>query len=258
MAPQGEKTSSKATSGDKMKQKSLMAFFNKAAPAPATSSAKPKVEVEGKSAKHSRTAGTSKTHVNDTHHTDVLDVPATPVKGASQRSAVESPHGTRSSNVPSSPVETPPTSDIIDVDMAEDDDRVSSEQKGDAKSVSTLHFTWSKVLIELQSARTNKRKIVIDDSDEEDHDVDAAAYRKGLSAYQPSPEPKRPAGKSRLMLIVCRKSDSLIAQNKKARVSAIPPDDEESSGDESRTLLSKRLSKFRPPVAKSKREQYSR
>lgn len=41
-----------------------------------------------------------------------------------------------------------------------------------------------------QTGKAKKRKIVLDDSDEETADVDAEAYHKGLSAYQPSPAPK--------------------------------------------------------------------
>jgi DNA mismatch repair protein MSH6 len=137
MAPQGEKTSSKANSGEKMKQKSLMAFFNKAAPASATTSAKPKAQ---EPAKQPRTTSTSKNREIETRYTDILDTTATPVKGSSQQSAVESPHGTRNSNVPSSPVETPPTSDIIDVDMVDDEESAVDEQKGDTKPVSTHYF----------------------------------------------------------------------------------------------------------------------
>ena len=36
-----------------------------------------------------------------------------------------------------------------------------------------------------------KRKIVLEDSDEEIQDIDANAYKKGLSAYKPSPEPEK-------------------------------------------------------------------
>lgn len=38
-------------------------------------------------------------------------------------------------------------------------------------------------------ATRQKRKIVLEDSDEEGENIDALAYKKGLSAYQPSPEP---------------------------------------------------------------------
>lgn len=36
---------------------------------------------------------------------------------------------------------------------------------------------------------------MVEDSDEDVQDADAVAYAKGLSAYRPSPEPKRTSGK---------------------------------------------------------------
>lgn len=43
---------------------------------------------------------------------------------------------------------------------------------------------------------------MLEDSDEDVQDLDADAYRKGLSAYKPSPEPKR-SGTCYLVLM-CR------------------------------------------------------
>ncbi|KAI0087410.1 DNA mismatch repair protein Msh6 [Irpex rosettiformis] len=196
-----------------MKQKSLMAFFNKAAPSNAT----PKGGVEAKKVERSKAASANFSRVNDMLSSDIPDLQATPVKGGSQRSGVNSSHGTRSSNVPSSPMETPPTSDPVDVDMLVDEEQIPRE------NVSQLN------------ANAKKRKIVIDDSDEEAQDVDSLAYSKGLSAYQPSPEPKRQP-----------------ARSKKARMSIVISDDEEQSEDEAVTSFSKRLTKFRP-VATAKR-----
>ncbi|KAI0697052.1 DNA mismatch repair protein Msh6 [Cytidiella melzeri] len=212
MASQGKKSSDKTATGDKMKQKSLMAFFSKPGAAPAASSAKPVENTKKNTAKPFKTASASESRVDDAPSSDILEAPA---KGGSQPSAVESPRGTRSSHAPSSPMETPPTSDPVDVDMLVDEDKKVNGQKPNATS----------------DSRANKRKVIVDDSDEEAQDVDASAYRKGLSAYQPSPEPKRQP-----------------TRNKKARVSVLLSDNEEGSEDEATTTFSKRLAKFKPPV----------
>ena len=44
------------------------------------------------------------------------------------------------------------------------------------------------LIIVIQKKTAKKRKILVDESDE---DVDASAYNKGLSAYEPSPKTKR-------------------------------------------------------------------
>ncbi|KAI0761142.1 DNA mismatch repair protein Msh6 [Irpex lacteus] len=219
MAPGGSK-SGKAPANEKMKQKSLMAFFSKPGAASASSSTKTKESTTQKKATSTTTKDTKDSRVNDAPSSDVPDVQSTPLKGSSQHSAAhDSP---RSSVVPSSPMETPPTSDPIDVDMLVDEEVTQSEPI-DAKS----------------TEKAKKRKIVLDDSDEETADVDAAAYQKGLSAYQPSPAPKRQP-----------------ARSKKARTSALLSDDDDSEEDEALTSFSKRLTKFRPPTApKAKRRK---
>lgn len=39
--------------------------------------------------------------------------------------------------------------------------------------------------------RRKKRKLVLEDSDDDMGDVDASAFNKGLSAYEPSPDTKK-------------------------------------------------------------------
>ena len=122
---------------EKMKQKSLMAFFNKSsAPAASTISAKVKPQDGGKAAKEPSSSSGSKSRSNDAPSSDTPDV-HTPSKGISHLSVVESPHGTHSSNVPSSPMETPPTSDPVDVDMLSDEEE-TSRTKSDATSTVRL------------------------------------------------------------------------------------------------------------------------
>ena len=52
------------------------------------------------------------------------------------------------------------------------------------------------------AATRKKRKIVFEDSDEEIQDIDADAYKKGLSAYKPSPEPEEKKGVQKPLLFV--------------------------------------------------------
>lgn len=116
-----------------MKQKSLMAFFNK--PAPATPSAKTKENDVRKAAQTSEPSTARKSRVNDAPSSDNVEVHTPSSKSLSQRSRAVSPHGTRSSAVPSSPMETPPTSDPIDIDMLSDEPEKPSKGKEVTKAV---------------------------------------------------------------------------------------------------------------------------
>lgn len=126
MAPSTQKTPAKAGKDtNTMKQKSLMSFFSKAPGAPSTTESKT-VDTPQKPLK---AGNTSKTDVERVRDDTSSDPPApearTPLsKNASQSSIVYDAGYTRSSDGAESYVQTPPTSDPIDVDMlsAEEDD----------------------------------------------------------------------------------------------------------------------------------------
>ncbi|KAH9922892.1 DNA mismatch repair protein Msh6 [Amylocystis lapponica] len=162
---------SKATPGpgkgqgvDKMKQKSLMSFFAKP-PGSSSSGASsntqdPKPKPAAKSKPNTATDASSDPPVPEVH---------TPMS-KSQSSAISSATYTRSSDGGLSAKDTPPTSDSIDVDM------LSDEEDKDSNAT------------KLPSKR-QKRKIVLEDSDEDGGTIDSKAYKKGLSARKQSPEP---------------------------------------------------------------------
>ena len=63
------------------------------------------------------------------------------------------------------------------------------------QQLKTYNDYIEQAMVTLQNKNSKKRKIIIQDSDEETQDVDSLAFNKGLSAYQPSPEPKQQPGR---------------------------------------------------------------
>ncbi|KAI0935020.1 hypothetical protein AcV7_003936 [Taiwanofungus camphoratus] len=223
--------SGKVQLADKMKQKSLMSFFGKPS-------------VTSTSVQNSKLKSSVKdTSKNDASHRDI-DAPSSdpPVpevhtpfsKGNSQSSGITSAMYTRSSDGGFSAKETPPTSDPIDVDMSDEDKRCP------AKSVMT------------NVSMRHKRKIVMEDSEEEAN-INAVAYKRGLSSRKLSPDPAR------------RTRSSPNVRAKKPRVSTILSDDEEQreDGDEGNeeaprlNQFTKRLTQYKksPTRAKSTKDR---
>ncbi|PSS36954.1 hypothetical protein PHLCEN_2v1170 [Hermanssonia centrifuga] len=203
---------------DKMKQKSLMSFFGKASTN--VTKAKPGLSSPEGSPKASRS---SRTLTDRSSDPPVYETNIPLSKGGSQSSTLGSTNYTRGSNEASSSRDTPATSDPIDVDMlsAEEEEPIGKNTK-------------TKTLV------TRKRKIVLEDSEDDLQDVDTAAYRKGLSAYQPSPEANEAKSRAK----------------KRPRVSAMLSDDNEDDGDGPVVSFTQRLTKFKP-TAKSKQNRKS-
>lgn len=137
MARQNDKAS------DKLKQKSLMAFFGKQ-PAKASSN----VQSSGEKSKNQQPVENDafSSRIRDPSTAAPSSDPAIPEvhtplrKGSSQSSGAVSPTYTKSSEQASSVRQTPPTSDPVDVDMLSDDDDDQSV-KSLSKSVSALYIT---------------------------------------------------------------------------------------------------------------------
>lgn len=141
MAPSTQKIPAKAGKDtNKMKQKSLMSFFSKAPGAPSSSTTESKTVDTPK--KPLKAGNTSKTDVERVHDDTSSDLPVpeacTPLsKNASLSSIVYDAGYTRSSDGAESYVQTPPTSDPIDVDMLsaeEDDTKAKTSAKAAVRS----------------------------------------------------------------------------------------------------------------------------
>lgn len=65
---------------------------------------------------------------------------------------------------------------------------------------------------------TKKRKILVGDSDE---DVDAAAYKEGLSAYQPSPKTRRKNAKKQRVAEMIPSDDDELPKRAGKRISVV-------------------------------------
>ncbi|OCH88410.1 DNA mismatch repair protein Msh6 [Obba rivulosa] len=209
-----------------MKQKSLMSFFVKAPANASTSGASSK----GSSKKSSKPVPRER-QTPDIPSSDPAVPPRdvhTPLsKGHSQSSGIASATYTRSSDGGLSAKDTPPTSDPIDVDMSDEEEsvsRVSRAQSGLGRL---------------------KRKVVIEDSDDETFDVTSkAASKKGgmgrdSSLQQPSEKDEDSAGRT-----------------KKRRVSVAISDDDGQSEDEDEgsriSSFTKRLTQYKKSPKKGK------
>ncbi|GJE94869.1 MutS family DNA mismatch repair protein [Phanerochaete sordida] len=229
MAPATQKTPAKdSQNAGKMKQKSLMSFFAKtpAAAGSASSDAEPKTTKAVPAPERPKKAGDASRALpargsDDTSSDPVVPEARTPMsKSASRSSVVVDATFTRSSDGAESYAQTPPTSDPIDVDMLSPD-----EEEKPKKAKATTAPT------------RKKRKLVFEDSDDEIQDLDADAYKQGLSAYKPSPEPEEKKGRAKKQRIAVELSD----------------DEDEDELDVS--SFSQRLTKFKPPAkAKPKRK----
>ncbi|THH32610.1 hypothetical protein EUX98_g1558 [Antrodiella citrinella] len=206
---------------DDPKQKSLMSFFGKTAGGSAAAvtplKTKPKA-ISNTETKLKRQNGGSSSDV------DVFQTPAS--KGMSQSSSVTvaSAKYSRSSDA-ASVAETPPTSDPIDVDML-------SATEDDSKSAAKF---------KPKATARQKRKIILEESEDESEAVDLQAYKTGLSAYQPSPEPVRQTSSSRF---------------KKPRINVPSEDDDDeqdqNSGAADVHAFTRKLTKFKKSPAKKK------
>ncbi|KAF5351341.1 hypothetical protein D9758_008002 [Tetrapyrgos nigripes] len=148
---------SKSKSSDNLKQKSLMSFFGKSQNG---SSSKAQSTPKAPSASSSSSATKSKNASKV-----VSSSPAYPETPLSEGKSFQTPKSVNapssSPSVGSSVKETPPTSDVIDVDM------ISSSSAGEDSSA---------------RVKTGKRKIVLEDSDEEEQ-----ASRRSSSVPDSSP-----------------------------------------------------------------------
>ncbi|KAI8976662.1 DNA mismatch repair protein Msh6 [Trametes punicea] len=203
MAPQAPKGGT-----DKLKQKSLTSFFGKPGKDDADAKTKPatksKVAATPKASKASTKENVPK---EDPLSSPAKEVETPLLKGSSQSSGVVSAIYTRSSDAGSSARDTPPTSDPIDVDMLSDTEEQDSVKSSASKP---------------SNARP-KRKIVVEDSDDDLATADHIAY-------------KRASGKS-----------------KKARMSAVFSDDGEEDAEEPKlNSFAKRLTKYQKSPAKGR------
>lgn len=146
MAPASQKTPAKdSQNASKMKQKSLVSFFGKAPAASASTSnssqAKP-AKASAAAPKPKQVANASKTQIergsDDTSSDPLFPEARTPrSKNASLSSVVADANFTRSSDGASSVVQTPPTSDPVDVDMlsAEEAESKAMSSKPTVRSI---------------------------------------------------------------------------------------------------------------------------
>ncbi|KAK7056522.1 DNA mismatch repair protein msh6 [Paramarasmius palmivorus] len=202
---------SKSKSSENLKQKSLMSFFGK--PANGNSSASTpttaRKSTSGKSAESSKDA--SKTPKS----TRPAEPPSTPEPRGRNNRALTSSVPPSSSSPGSSVKDTPPTSDVIDVDM--------SSPEGERSSI---------------RVRTGqgKRKIILEDSDE---DIQASARSSGTrgSSARLDSSPAARVGRA----------------TKKARMSFVLSDEEEEE-DETSQSFSQSLSRFKKSPIKRGRK----
>ena len=146
MAPASQKVPAKdGQNTNKMKQKSLMSFFGKppAASASGSNSAQAKsAKPPAATPKPKQAANASRALVergsDDTSSDPLVPEARTPrSKNASLSSVVADANFTRSSDGASSVIQTPPTSDPVDVDMlsAEEDESKAKSSKPTVRSV---------------------------------------------------------------------------------------------------------------------------
>ncbi|KAI0077327.1 DNA mismatch repair protein Msh6 [Panus rudis PR-1116 ss-1] len=239
-------TSSKAN-GDKLKQKSLMSFFGKAPDtankSQATSSTKSTKNLKATEQPKEKSKETPKLkapvkQLKEEAKSDADEGgPKTPIsKGLSQSSGISSAKYSRGSIGGHSAFDTPPTSDPIDIDMLTDADETAPSET-----------------VRREPSRKKRKKL--DDSED---DVDSVAYKKGLSAYQPSPEPRKTGNRVKKQRVSALLSDDeddaplAAGRLKRPSQAAIFSDDEEEENPKL-NAFAKKLTQFKKsPVRKGK------
>lgn len=146
MPPAQKAPAKDGANASKMKQKSLMSFFNKAPAAGASSSSKPAAEAPTAS-KTASSAPVKAADASERVQTDTSSDPPearTPKsKHASLSSIVADASYTRSSDGAESFAQTPPTSDPIDVDMlSAEEDEVKAKAKSGTKAAVSKGRHW--------------------------------------------------------------------------------------------------------------------
>ncbi|KAI0760099.1 DNA mismatch repair protein Msh6 [Fomes fomentarius] len=184
-----------------MKQKSLISFFGNKGDTKSTPAGKSKPAVTPKVAKTTK----AERKEEDPSSSPVKDVHTPLPKANSQSSGIASATYTRSSDGGRSAFETPPTSDPIDVDMLSEVDTSEALQSSSVKSTNA-----------------KKRKIVMEDSDDDLPPSDPIPYKK-------------PSDRS-----------------KKARMSAVFSDDEDEEEVPKLNSFAKRLTKYQKSPSKTK------
>lgn len=161
MAPSTQKQSAKsAADASGMKQKSLMSFFGKASVGANDSKSDTK-EKQGTNKKPMKSKNASKSApgpVNDEPSSDPL-APSTRTplaKHASKSSVLAGTSNARSSDYASSAMETPPTSDPVDVDMLspEEDDNETKVPKAAVSRIYACHVSCSQLFLAYASQET--------------------------------------------------------------------------------------------------------
>ncbi|KAF8960367.1 hypothetical protein BDZ97DRAFT_1922267 [Flammula alnicola] len=221
-------------STDSLKQKSLTSFFGKpsttsasssSAPKPAvpkTPAVKAKSQVAGETAKpEGSTSSSIPKDASDSQTSSSPRYPKTPDSWHPNARTLAS-SAVASSAASSRVASTPPTSDPIDVDMVPSDEEM--DEPASVKSTT-------------QSRQ--KRKVVIEDSDEEGAKAQATNGRRKASFRSSSP------------------TDAIRSQAKKPRLSKMVVEDEEDDDDDEddvvKTSFSQRLTRFKKsPVKKTK------
>ncbi|KZT01205.1 DNA mismatch repair protein Msh6 [Laetiporus sulphureus 93-53] len=148
-----------------MKQKSLMSFFAK--PSATTSAAAPSASVPFMKPRLStNNARGPPRPLNEAFPSSPALDACTPRKSDSQSSRVTSSMFTRSSEGDLSGKETPPTSDPVDIDMLSDDGSELGKRHGRKPIMSRL-----------------KRKMMVEDSDEEAEEIAMSIHKKTKRAF---------------------------------------------------------------------------
>ncbi|TFK38050.1 DNA mismatch repair protein msh6 [Crucibulum laeve] len=229
----------KPKAAEPMKQKSLTAFFSKGPNASA--SAKPgfkapdasKSKTLGKSASSSSLASESAS--KELPPSSPMP-PKTPIGKAYDRHALQSSVAASTTSCGAS---TPPSSDPIDVDMLSDDDE--QKQRDVKKSI---------------TKPTGKRKVVIEDSDEEITETRPTKHRDSSHRNSsPTVAVQSRAKKQRLSVAMSEDEDEeeAIARPRKRRLSRAITDEEDEDDDGVPSSFSERLTQFKKSPAKKGR-----
>lgn len=168
MAPPTQKQSGKPSAdASGMKQKSLMSFFGKASAGTSDSKvdSKEKQSVSRKPTKFKNASKSAPGPVNDEPSSDPPAASTrTPLaEHASQSSVLAGANNARSSDYASSVMETPPTSDPVDIDMLspDEDDKKAKAHKVAVSRMYAFHVDCSHLSLSLRIARNGKSSLKI-------------------------------------------------------------------------------------------------